>query len=372
MKEKVKIFALGGLDEHGKNMYVVEINDDIFVFDCGLKYPTNKIPGVDSLIPNFDYLKENKDRVKGYFISHFHDDKMGALPYIYREVPAPVITAPFTAQLIDIYTKRLGLDVKYKYELVKDIGTMMIAGHKFHFSKMTHSAPYSLSCSIYTEHGYIAYTSDYVVDFNPLPNSFKMSIESISELSQQPVLALLSDSTNADRPGHTSPRYMLTPHVQEQFENSNGRIYCALYGQNMMNILELYTLAAKTNKTIVCYKKEVEKMFLDLYNTYGAKMPVKPKMESMENINRLRDKDVLVLLINDGSNLYNDIIEFCLHGFNNKPIEFKEDDVFIFDCPSVAATEILATEALDATYQTGCQVINLGRKEKKTWSKKEK
>lgn len=363
MSDKIKVFGLGGLDEHGKNMYIVEINDDIFVLDCGLKYPDNKIPGVDALIPNFDYLKENKNRVKGYFISHFHDDKMGALPYIYREVPAPIITAPFTARFIEKYTKSIHLDIKYKFELVTKAGYKTISNHKFHFALMTHSAPYSLSCSIETDHGWIVYTSDYVVDFKPLPNEFRMSINEIAELSSQNIFMLLSDSSNADKPGHASPDYSITSRVRDYFENSTGRLYISIYNQNMMNIYELYVLASKTDKTIICVDKEVEQQFVELYNTYATKTTTKLKLESIENINRLRDKDVVVVLIDDGSNLYNKIISFCETGVNNKPIDFKPEDTFIFDCPAVAATEILATEAIEAAYKTGCQVVNFGRKE---------
>lgn len=363
MSDKVKIFSLGGLDEHGKNMYIVEINDEIYVLDCGLKYPDNKIPGVDALIPNFDYLKENKKRVKGYFISHFHDDKMGALPYIYREIPAPVITTAFTARALEIYSKHVGVVNDYKYIYINNCGEKIINGRKFHFTLMTHSAPFSLACSIYTDQGYITYTSDYVIDFNPLPLEFKMSMPAISELSRENILALLSDSSNADKPGHSSPDYQLTPHVHDYFENSTGRIYCAIYGQNMMNIYELYALAAKTGKTIVCANKVTEVFFQNIFSqsTYGIQQKV--KFDKLENINRLRDKDVVVVLINDGGVLYEDIIKFCLGEGISKPIEFSRDDTFIFDCPAVAATEIIATEALDATYKTGCKVIKLGRKE---------
>jgi ribonuclease J len=363
MNEKIKVFGLGGLDENGKNLYIVEINNEIYVLDCGLKYPDNKIPGVDALIPNFDYLKENKSKIKAYFISHFHDDKMGALPYIWRECPAPIVTAPFTARLLELYTKRLHLENNYTFDYVTEPGYKMIGKRQFHFAQMTHSAPFSLSCSILTDQGWIVYTSDYVVDFNPLPNEFRMSIKEIADLSSKEVFMLLSDSNNADKPGHASPNYSITNKVRDLFENSTGRIFAALYNQNMMNIYEMYVLAMKTNKTIVCADKRVEQQFLNLYNTYATKTTQKPRIDSIENLNRLRDKDVIVALIDDGANLYNQIISFCEVGINNKLIDFKPEDTFIFDCPSVAATEILATNAVEAVYKTGCQVMNFTRKD---------
>lgn len=128
MADKIKVFALGGLDERGKNLYVVEVDDDIFVFDCGLSYPHKSIPGVDAIIPNCDYLYKNKKRIKAYIISHAHDDNMGALPYVYMEAPAPVVTSPFTARRIELYTKKLGLKVNYKFDYVLKSGEKKVGG----------------------------------------------------------------------------------------------------------------------------------------------------------------------------------------------------------------------------------------------------
>ena len=363
MNDKIKVFALGGLDEKGKNLLIVEINDNIFVFDCGLKYPHKSIPGVDALIPNFDYLKENKDRVKAYIITHGHDDKMGGLPYVYREVPAPIVTTQFTAGIIEMFSKKVGINNKYKFILVDGHEFLTISGYRFHFTQVTHSIPFSFACSVETSQGNIIYTSDMIIDYNNLAPSFKFSTKNFLHNEGKEALMLLSDSTNAHLKGSCSPRYMITPHVKEIFENSTGRIFAALYGQNMMNFFELLTLAEKTNKTVVFAQKDATPVMSKLYQDICcSKIPAKIKYEQLENISRIRDKDVLVLLLGEGSTLFENIISFVNGGFSSKSIDFTSDDTFILNCPAVPTNEVLGTEALDEVYKTGCKVINFSRK----------
>lgn len=363
MNEKIKVFALGGLDEKGKNMLILEINDNIFVLDCGLKYPHKSIPGVDALIPNFDYLKENKDRVKAYIITHGHDDKMGGLPYVYREVPAPVVTTQFTGKIIELYSEKIGVKNKYNFLFTDGHEFLTIAGYRFHFTQVTHSIPFSFACSVETSQGNIIYTSDFIVDYNNLAPSFKFSTKAFLHNEGKEALMLLSDSTNAHIQGSCSPRYSITPHVKDIFENSTGRIFAALYGQNMMNYFELLTLAEKYNKTVVFAQKNASPIMSKLYQEIsGSKIPSKIKYEQLENINRIRDKDVLVLLLGEGSTLFENIISFVNGGFSSKSIDFTSEDTFILNCPAVATNEVLGTEALDEVYKTGCKVVSFSRK----------
>ena len=363
MNDKIKVFALGGLDEKGKNMLILEINDNIFVLDCGLKYPHKSIPGVDALIPNFDYLKDNKDRVKAYIITHGHDDKMGGLPYVYREVPAPVVTTQFTAKIIEMYSDKIGVHNKYNFIYTDGHEFLTIGGYRFHFTQVTHSIPYSFACSVETSQGHIIYTSDFIVDYNNLAPSFKFSTKAFLHNEGKEALMLLSDSTNAHIQGSCSPRYSIIPHVKDIFENSTGRIFAALYGQNMMNYYELLTLAEKYNKTVVFAQKNATPIMSKLYQDIAAsKLPSKIKYEQLENINRIRDKDVLVLLLDEGSTLFENIISFVNGGFSTKSIDFTSDDCFILNCPAVPTNEVLGTEALDEVYKTGCKVINFSRK----------
>ena len=193
--------------------------------------------------------------------------------------------------------------------------------------------------------------------------SFKFSTKNFLHNEGKEALMILSDSTNAHLQGSCSPRYMITPHVKEIFENPTGRIFAALYGQNMMNFYELLNLAEKTGKTVVFAQKDATPIMSKLYQEICAsKIPSKLKFETLENISRIRDKDVLVILLSEGSALFEQIISFVNGGFSSKSIDFTPEDTFILNCPAVPTNEVLGTEALDEVYKTGCKVINFSRK----------
>ena len=190
MQDKIRFFALGGLDENGKNMFVVEINDNIFVIDAGIKYPDKHTPGVDVIIPDFSYLLENKDKVKAYIISHGHDDQMGALPYIIQKIPAPIYCSKVTRVMIQKKTNEYGLNnINYDFKIVQGGDIINIAGSEFTFVSMTHSVPEALAVAIDTEYGYIFYTSDFIVDFGAL-RFHQMDLALLSKIAEKGVFLL--------------------------------------------------------------------------------------------------------------------------------------------------------------------------------------
>ena len=164
MSDIVKIFALGGLDEDGKNMYVVEINDDIFVLEAGIKYPESSLPGIDIIIPDMTYLEENKERVKAYIITHGHDDNMGSLSYALKAAPAPVYCSKVTVNMIKDNFRRYRENPKVDFHVVESSGSANIAGRKFKFFSTSHSVAQSFGVAIDTTQGYVVYTGDFIID----------------------------------------------------------------------------------------------------------------------------------------------------------------------------------------------------------------
>ena len=250
MSDKIKFFSLGGLDENGKNMSIIEINNDIYVFDAGIKFPDKRVPGVDCIIPNYNYLKENASRVKGYIISHAHDDQMGALPYIYRKVPAPIYCSSITAELIKNKTILYGLKpIDYDFHIVSS-GSTIIDGREFIFFKMTHSVPGNLSVAIDTSDGYIVYTSDFIIDFGASELN-RMDFTLLTSLPlKKKILLLITESCDAEKSGHASPNHRITQHIQRLFSEAKGRIFISIYSQNLFNLQEVIDLGIKTNKKI--------------------------------------------------------------------------------------------------------------------------
>lgn len=363
MTSKIRCFALGGLDENGKNLFVIEINDDIFVIDCGIKYPDKRVPGVDFIIPNFDYLKERKEHIKAYIITHAHDDNMLALPYIYHECPAPIVTTKFTGKMIEYAAKGLGIKDKYNFDFVDLNSSKVIAGYKFYFCQVTHSMPFTFGFSLKTDQGQIIYTSNYLLDWSLSDPNFKLDTNSLLKHSRDDILLVLSDSTNAHIQGHNSPNYRLTNKISKYFEDQEGRIYISLYSQNYFNILEVIKLCIKNNKTIIFSKKTDEIQIMGLINEFNLIEGIKPKLENVENIHRIKSANTVVIIMNTGEKLFDEIITISSGTMDRKPISFDEKDLFIFASPSVYATDIIATKALDEIYKTGVQVVMFTRKD---------
>ena len=208
--DQVRLFALGGLDEDGKNMYVVEVGESIFVIEAGLKYPesTDQL-GIERIIPDFKYLIENQHRIQAIFISHGHDDVMAALPNLLRHVKAPVYSTPLTAMLIEEMLKKEGLR-EIRVHRVKRNSSFKIAGIPIRTFGMTQSIADGFGLSIETPQGAIVYTSEYIVDYDIHNDAFSCDITALAEIGKRGVLALMTESVGADREGHSAPHHRIT------------------------------------------------------------------------------------------------------------------------------------------------------------------
>ena len=362
MSERIKIFGLGGLDEDGKNCTIVEINNDIFVINCGIKFPDRTMPGIDYVIPQYDYLKENKDRIKAYFLLHGHDDETGAIAYIYPDAPAPVYGSAVTLQMLKIFTKHIGRDKDDKYDLrvVAPTSTFKVAGREIHFFHTAHNIADSSGIAISTEYGNIVFTGDYVVENNAKP-SFLHDMNEIGKIAEKPTLALLTDSVFADRPGYTAPMYKLTPLVEQQFKDAPGRIFISIFGVNFYNLDELIQLAVQTKRKIICYDEETEGLIKAMQGV-GQLMIPRNNYAPIDDILRLRDQDIIVLLSGFGAKLYNKIALLAANSQEDKRIKIKPDDTFIVASPANDNTEIEATDAVDELFRSGCHVTNITKK----------
>lgn len=258
---KIKIFALGGLNEIGKNMYVVDVDNDLFVFDAGLKYSGDNMLGVDYIIPNYDYLKENKDRIKGLFITHGHDEQMGAVPDIvidFKEIP--IYGTTFTLEII----KR-----ELDEETLKNVNLHEIkAHHKLNFGKcsifpisVTHSVPDAVGYALYTPDGVIFYTGNYIFD-PTMTNHYKMDVGKLAYVGKQGVLCLLGESLYADKIGYTSPNHRISDIINETINKAEGRILFNVFQTQLFRIQELLNELKNTDHKVIIMGKLLEKTVL--------------------------------------------------------------------------------------------------------------
>lgn len=361
MSEKIRIFALGGLDEDGKNCTVVDINGDLFVVECGIKFPDKTMPGIDYVISQYDYLKENKDRVKAYFLLHGHDDETGGLAYVYKDVPAPIYGSKVTLTMFQIFTRHVNLDPGiYDLHVVAPTSTFKVAGRQITFFHTAHNIADSSGLAISTEYGNIVFTGDFVVENNAMP-SYLHDMNAIANLAEKPTLALLTESVYAEKSGYTAPSYKLAPLIEEAVKDAQGRIFISIFSVNFYNLDELIKLAVQTRKKIICYDEETLSI-LTAMQSCGQLLIPRDNFAPIDDILRLRSQDIIVLVSGFGARLYSKIALLASNQHEDKRITLSDKDLFIVASPANDNTEIEATDAIDELYRSGCAVLNIKKK----------
>ena len=288
---KIKIFSLGGLNENGKNMYVVNVDKDIFVFDAGLKYDNDQNLGIDYIIPNFDYISQNKKNIKGIFLTHGHEGNMGAVPDILDVIPD-----------IPIYGTKLTLDILKndltQEQLNKAVIKEIRPHSKLDFGKnalfpisVTHSIPDAVCYVLYTEDGAIVYTGDFVFD-STMMGSYKTDIGKLAYVGKQGVLCLLAESMYAAKKGHTSPNNRVADFIREVLNKNENRIIATILPAHFYRIQEIFNEVSKTHWKIVIMGKSLQ----DLINKASEEKYLYFDPSKNGSITDFELKDTVVLI----------------------------------------------------------------------------
>ena len=250
MKEKLKIIPLGGLNEIGKNMTVIEYGNDIVVIDCGLAFPADDMLGIDLVIPDVTYLKENIDRVKGFVITHGHEDHIGALPYVLKEVNVPIYATRLTMGIIENKLTEHNLMRGTKRKVVKFGQSINLGSFRVEFIKTNHSIVDAAALAIYSPAGVVVHTGDFKVDYTPVCGD-AIDLQRFAELGKKGVLALMCDSTNAERPGFT-PSERTVGHTFDTLfeEHKNTRIFVATFASNVDRVQQIINTAYKFGRKV--------------------------------------------------------------------------------------------------------------------------
>lgn len=332
--EVVRVFALGGLDEDGKNLTVIEIDGDIYIVECGLKFPYNRTSlGVECIIPDFTYLKEHEDRIKGILITHGHDDVMGALPYLLKEVKADVFVSPYTAGVVsDVLKKNRITGVKIRNVKAKD--SKNIGGRQVYFFPITHSIPQTYGFGIKTRHGWIVYSGEFIAEYDDVSEAYQGDYAFATRFKNDGVMLLLQDSKGAERPDHTSPKHKIKPYFDKVLSDyEHNRIFIATYTQSVYRIQEIIRACIEHRRKMCFYTPELQKLIAGLQAiTYDV--PDDLVVDSAQ-INKL--DDVVVLISGQGRALF----QLMSNIANNEvaDVEFKEDDVIISAMPLLPGLE---------------------------------
>ncbi|HAV19659.1 MAG TPA: hypothetical protein DCX17_01360 [Firmicutes bacterium] len=360
MSQRIRVFALGGLDENGKCLFVIEIDNDIFIIEAGLKYPDVTNPGIDAIIPNIAYLKQNKNKVRAYIITHGHDDQMGALPYIYRHVPAPIYGSSATIALIKQYSQSIVPAVKFEFVPIKPTDHVTIAGYHFDFYQTVHAIMDTSGFALETVYGNIVYTGDFIIEHNSNKN-YKHDFNALAKIAERDTLLLMTESSGADKPGYTSPNHRLAPHLALPFQEATSRIFIALYNQSVYNLEEAIEFAFSQGKKILFYDNETED-YIRTFQNFGSLSLPKERVVLRENHLRMPPQDLVILMMAPGEKIYKKIAELAIGENDDKTFKINTTDTFIVAAPSAPNIEILASNAIDDLYRTGASVVNITRK----------
>ena len=353
---KINIFALGGLNEEGKNMYVVKVDKDIFVFDAGLKYASDKLLGVDYVIPDFSYLKENIKYIKGLFITHAHEKNMGAVCDILKEIPNLKVYAPkFT---IDILKKELDDEkINYKSLNIIDPHKKISFGKNSIFPvRLTHSIPDNVGYALNTHDGTIFYTGNYVFDATML-GSYKADIGKLAYIGKQGVLCLLGESMYADKIGYTSPKNRVDKLIKDALSNTENRVIVTVFTAHVSRIEELFNEIKKTTRRVVIMGHKLQSIINNMLNQNYIKFP-KDRIGDLSNID---DKDAVILISNEREKPFMNLNRI-INGYD-KYVSIKPDDTVLFLEPINDYNEKLAIKVVDDISKMGANVITMSRKD---------
>lgn len=248
-QEKIRVFALGGVDELGKNIHVVEVDGDIYVIDAGSMFPENEMYGIDRVIPDITYLKEKRERIQGIFLTHAHDDHIGALPYMLQELNVPVYGTKFTLAILKNKLRDAGFSKKAKLQLIDPEEEIHAGKSTLSFFRTNHNIPDSIGICVHTRHGAIVHTGDF--KFDDIYEKHKTAdIRQIAAVGQKGVLCLLSDSTNAQIPGIAGSERAAKGKLQSVFSAKQGRIIIGCAAYNILRLQQVFDAAAEHHRKV--------------------------------------------------------------------------------------------------------------------------
>lgn len=353
---KIKIFSLGGLNENGKNMYIVEVDKDIFVFDAGLKYADDFMLGVDYILPNFDYLKENESKIQGIFITHGHDKHMGAVSDMLKELKqVKVYGTTFTLEMLKEELTSEGLDLTQLVE-IKPHRKINFKENSIFPISVTHSVPDAVGYVLNTKDGAIVYTGDFIFDPTML-GKYKADIGKIAYVGKKGVLCLLTESLYAPKKGYTSPSHRITPAVQEIVFRNDGRILVNVLTAHVHRIQELFDVVTKTNRQIVILGKRLESMIhkaIDMgYMNFNKKRIL--------NIHHVNDEGIIVLISDEREKPFSNM-KRIVKGYD-KFVHITPEDTVVFASPVYEGMEKSATHIYDAIAKIGANLTILSSKQ---------
>lgn len=351
-QKKLNIIPLGGLGEVGKNMTAFRYGNDIILIDAGLMFPEDDMLGIDLVIPDITYLVENQDKLKGIFLTHGHEDHIGALPYILRQLDVPVYGTALTLGILEGRLKEAGVSTA-SLNVIKSGDRVRAGSFKLEFMRVNHSIPDAIGMAIHTPVGLLIHTGDFKIDQTPVDGQV-MELNRFAEYGDKGVLLLMADSTNAERPGYTQSEKFVGETFDNEFRYARNRIIVATFSSNVHRIQQIFDAAVK-------YKRKVAVMGRSMVNVVSIslemgylKVPDGVLIDIDEIRNYTNDKVVVVCTGSQGEPM--SALTRMSMGDNRK-VQIVPGDTVIISATPIPGNEKLVSNTINHLYMLGAEVI---------------
>ncbi|MFF2888133.1 ribonuclease J [Paenibacillus sp. NPDC057967] len=352
-QDKLLIFALGGVGEIGKNMYVIQYNNDIVVVDSGLKFPEEDMLGIDIVIPDISYLTENRDKVRGILITHGHEDHIGGLPYVLRHLNVPVYGTKLTLGLIEGKLKEAGLLGETKRILINADSEVQMGSIRATFFKTNHSIPDSVGVSLDTPEGIVVHTGDFKFDHTPVNDQFA-DLQRIAEIGSRGVLALLSDSTNAERPGYTPSESNVGEELEDIFRKSTQRVVVATFASNVHRIQQIINASIATRRKIAVVGRSMVNV-VGIASELGYLNIPEGMIIEPEEVNKLAADRVVILCTGSQGEPMSALTRMARS--THRKVDILPGDTVIIAATPIPGNERYVGRTVDELFRLGANVI---------------
>ncbi len=352
-KEKIKIIPLGGLNEIGKNLTAIEYKNDIVVIDCGLKFPDDEMLGIDVVIPDVTYLIKNIDRVTGIFLTHAHEDHIGALPYVLRQLNVPIYGTKLTLGIVESKLKEHALLGVVDLREVKPKDIIKLTSVSVEFIKTNHSIADSVAIAIHTPLGVVLHTGDFKIDFTPIDGKVA-DLARFAELGKKGVTVLLADSTNVERPGYTMSESIVGESFEKIFHGAKGRVIVATFASNIHRVQQIITAASKYGRKVALSGRSMENI-IAVAIELGYINIEEDALISIDAIGKYRDDEIV--MITTGSQGEPMAALSRMAASEHKKVNIQKGDLVILSASPIPGNEKLVSKVINQLFKKGAEVV---------------
>ena len=352
-RAKVKIIPLGGLNEIGKNITAIEFKDDIVIIDCGLKFPDEDMFGIDVVIPDISYLLKNKEKISGIFLTHGHEDHIGALPYVLRQLNVPVYGTKLTLGIVETKLKEHGLLGVTNLITVKPRDTVKLNSVSVEFIKTNHSIADSVAIAIHTPLGVILHTGDFKIDYTPIDGQLT-DFARLAELGRKGVLVMMADSTNVERAGYTMSERTVGESFMKLFSKAEGRIIVATFASNIHRIQQIIDAAEKHERKVAVSGRSMENI-VQVAKELGYLESKEETLISLDKILKYPDDKVVIITTGSQGEPMSAMARMACS--EHRKINIVEGDTVIISATPIPGNEKTVSRVVNQLFKKGAEVI---------------